>query len=86
MIAPGLERAALGALNGVLVVLRQLAHEDVPAAELAVFLDMAEYLPRLLADDEDRTAAFRDTLVDLTRRRPEFQLAIERFDHPAARW
>jgi len=39
-----------------------------------------------VADDEDRSEEFRGTLVDLAARRPEFQLAIERLDHPEARW
>jgi hypothetical protein len=80
------ERGALGALNAALVQLRQLAHEGVEGAALAELLDLVEYLPRLLADEEDRSDEFRKVLVDLAARRADFQLALDRFDRPSSLW
>ena len=86
MIPDPQERGAFGALNAVLVQLRRLAYEGVEGAELADLLDLVEYLPRLLADDEDRTDEFRKVLVDLVARRTDFQLALDRFDRPSSPW
>jgi hypothetical protein len=80
------QRGAFGALNAALVQLRWLAHEGVEGAVLADLLDLLEYLPRLLADTDDRTGEFRKVLVDLVARRTEFQLALDRFDRPSSPW
>lgn len=86
MIPDPQQRGALGALNAALVMLRQLARDGVSRAELAELLDVVEYLPRLLAHDEDRTDEFRRFLADLAGRRDEFRLALDRFDHPSEAW
>jgi len=74
------ERAALWALNAVLVMARALAYETAPHDHLADVLDTAEYLPLLLLHTNDETAHFRDMLVDLADRDPRFQIAVDRFD------
>lgn len=86
MIPPPQQRGALQALNTVLVLLRSLAYDGVTGEELADLLDMAEYLPRLLAEEPDRTREYRETLMGLAERRDDFQLAVERFDHPSDTW
>jgi len=87
MIAETKKTQALGALNWVLVQLRTLAARDTPGRELAELLDLAEYLPRLMADPEDRTIEFRDVLLDFVRRREDFRLALDRFEAAAdQRW
>lgn len=83
MIPAAQERGALGALNAVLVQLRLMAGER---NELAEILDWAEYLPRLLADDEDRSDEYRRVLVNLAGRSADFQLALQRFDQPWKVW
>lgn len=80
------QAGALGALNATLVVLRKLATEGRAASELAELLDLVEYLPRLLAEAEDRRTEFRDVLADLVAREADFGLALHRFDHPADPW
>lgn len=78
---------ALAALNAVLVTARKLAYDQRPHQELAEALDAAEYLPRLLADEEDRTDAFRETLIGLTTVDAGFNFAVERFDNEGlGRW
>ena len=78
---------ALAALNAVLVTARKLAYDQRPHQQLADALDAAEYLPRLLADQEDRTDAFREALVGLTAVDPGFNFALERFDREnLGRW
>ena len=83
MIAETKKIQALGALNWVLVQLRMLAVRDTPGQELAELLDLAEYLPRLMADPQDRTVEFRDVLLDFVRRREDFRRALDRFEAAA---
>jgi len=63
-----------------------MAHHGVDGSVLSELLDLMEYLPRLLAHDDDRSEEFRKVLVDLVARREEFQLALDRFDHPSRPW
>ena len=78
---------ALAALNAVLVTARKLAYDQRPHKQIADVLDTAEYLPRLLADQEDRTDEFRKALVDLSSLDPAFHFALERFDREnLGRW
>jgi len=79
MVTRERERGALSAINAVLVLARSLAYEG-KSAELADVLDIAEYLPVLMLESVDRTAEFREQLVGLATRRPQFALAVERFD------
>ncbi len=80
MIAKEKEQNALCALNSVLVLARKMAYDGVSGAAIAEVLDVAEYLPRLMAAQEDRTESFRSHLVDLAAKRPEFNLALRHFD------
>jgi hypothetical protein len=82
MIESRKERNALAALNAVLVLARSLAYGG-QCAEVADVLDVAEYLPMLMLDSVDRTADFREQLVGLAQKWPQFALAIERFDNNA---
>ena len=79
MVAKAKQSGALLAINAILVLCRSLAHEG-RSGDLAVILDVAEYLPILMLEDDDRTDAFRQQLVDLAQRYPPFALALERFD------
>jgi hypothetical protein len=79
MIASAKQRGALAAINAVLVLARSLAYEG-KSTELADVLDVAEYLPMLMLESEDRTAEFREQLVGLATKRKQFALAVERFD------
>lgn len=72
-------RNALAALNAVIVLARSLAQEG-RSSEVADVLDAAEYLPLLMLDEEDRTELFREQLVSLAAKYPDFVLAVERFD------
>lgn len=80
MIRPDKLSNALSALNGILVLARAMAYEGRPGGEIAEVLDVAEYLPRLLADSEDQTDHFREVLVTLAGKNSMFQLAVDRFD------
>ncbi|HYQ45205.1 MAG TPA: hypothetical protein VER11_24630 [Polyangiaceae bacterium] len=82
MVAIEKQRSALAAINAVLVLARSLAY-DGKSVELADVLDVAEYLPMLMLESEDRTAEFREQLVGLGTKRPQFALAVERFDADA---
>lgn len=80
MISPEKSRAAFRALNSVLVRIRYMAYSGENHTEIARFLDHAEYLPSLLADEMDRTGEFRDVLVTLATIRSDFRIALDRFD------
>jgi hypothetical protein len=79
MIDAQKQRNALWAINAVLVHARALAYAG-KASEVAEVLDVAEYLPALMLEPRDRTAEFRGQLVGLAAKRPDFQLAVHRFD------
>ncbi|MCP3063397.1 hypothetical protein LXT21_31920 [Myxococcus sp. K38C18041901] len=79
MVTKEKQRGALLALNSILVLSRSLAHEG-RSHDLAIILDITEYLPMLMLESEDRTGVFREQLVDLARRYPVFAHALERFD------
>jgi hypothetical protein len=77
---------ALYALNAVLILARSMAYRNQPG-NVAVVLDVAEHLPRLLAEPEDRTDDFRGFLVDLAAKNKDFHLAVLRFDREVpTRW
>ncbi len=86
MILPEKSPNCLRALNYVIVVARKMSYELKSQQSLTEVLDIAEYLPRLMADSEDRTATFRDCLVDLATRWPDFGPAVAYFDDPNLRW
>jgi hypothetical protein len=79
MIDANKQRNALAAINAVLVLARSLAH-DGKSSEVAEVLDVAEYLPMLMLEPLDRTADFREQLVGLAAKYPDFALAVQRFD------
>ena len=79
MIQAHQQANALSAINAILVLARRLAYEG-KSADVAEVLDVAEYLPLLMLDSEDRTDAFREQLIDLAGKRSEFALALQRFD------
>lgn len=79
--------SALFSLNTVLVLTRAMAYDGKTGAALARVLDVAEVLPRLLAESVDRTSEFRKHLVQLSTIDKAFDLAVARFDQdPPARW
>lgn len=75
------QNRALIALNSILVLARALAYEG-KSDDVAYVLDVAEYLPLLMLDPADKTDEFRQQLVTLADKYPNFTLAIERFDAP----
>ena len=78
MIPPEKHENAMAAVNAVLVLARELALES-RAADVGQVLDVAEYLSVLMLDPGDKTAEFREQLVGLAERMPEFVWALERF-------
>jgi hypothetical protein len=79
MITKNKQRGALLALHSILVLSRSLAYE-AKSSDLAVILDVAEYLPLLMLEPDDRTEPFREQLVGLAQRYPAFTHALEQFD------
>lgn len=73
---------ALAAMNAVLVAARAMAQDGCPHDHVVDVLDVAEYLPRLLAEPVDRSAEFREQLVGLASKYPSCTFALERFDKP----
>jgi len=78
---------AFAAINAILVGARAHAQQGGKLEELAEVLDVAEYLPRLLAEPDDRSAEFREQLAGLAAKYPAYTFAVERFDDPKlGRW
>ena len=77
---------ALRALNHVLVLTRKMAYSRADQREIADVLDVAEYLPRLIADPRDNTSTFRNHLADVAARWPDFGTALQYFDDSAVKW
>jgi hypothetical protein len=87
VIRPDKTQNALYALNGILIATRAMAYDEQSHVAIAEVLDQVEYLPRLLADNSDKTDEFRAYLVDLVTMNPRFTFVLERFDEPAPqRW
>ena len=83
MIDESKMRSALSAINAVLVLARTMAYHGRSHADIAWVLDVAEYLPVLMLEPTDRTQHFRDQLVGLSEKYPEFEHAVFHFDSPA---
>lgn len=81
MIDPRKLGSAFYALNTVLVLAREMAYDGRSGREIAEVLDIAEYLPKLMAEPEDHTVKFRDFLEQLVSKDRRFGLALERFDN-----
>lgn len=78
---------ALYALNGLLVLARHMAYSGRPGGEIADVLDVAEYLPRLMADGGDKTDEFHRQLTWLAEKYAEFSIVVQRFEGPLPeRW
>jgi hypothetical protein len=73
------QQPALRALNVILVVARSFAN-DRRSKELVNILDVAEYLPLLFLDKADMTESFKEQLLYLAEKHPEFQQAVYCFD------
>lgn len=61
---------ALSALQQVIIRARFLATKEGQMTKVVDLLDAAEELPRLIADDEDRTAEFAAALQAISERYP----------------
>lgn len=72
--------AALRAIHLVIIQAQVMAFEERPHAEIAEVLDSAEYLPSLLLEDDDRSALFRQTLVELQRFGSGFARPLDAYD------
>jgi hypothetical protein len=70
---------ALWALQGVLVAARFLADTKESHESIAQILDTAEILPRLIAEEADRTQDYEKILVELATRHPRCGAALEHF-------
>lgn len=73
---------ALYALHLILVRARFMAQTGEALKDIAVLLDYAEMLPRLLADEQDMTVTYREYVVAITERFPYCQYVLTQFDDP----
>lgn len=79
MIAKDKEKAAMKALQAVIIRGRTMTYAKADHANIADLMDRAEYLSALLYDKEDMTATFRENLVELARRH-QCGIALTTFD------
>ncbi len=80
MIRKGKWKAALMALNSVLVTARYMAYQRRDHDDLAKVLDAAEYLPLLIVSPNDETDHFRGIIAELVDIDVGFQRAVDKFD------
>jgi hypothetical protein len=87
MIDPAKYDHALRAVHRALLEARLMAYKGEDHSRIADFLDWAELLPKFIAVPEDKTVEFRETLVSLIERRPDFRPVLDAFDRPEQlRW
>ena len=84
MIEQGKMVNALYALHLILVRARFMAYHKEAHDDIAMILDSAEELPRLIAVEDDMTDAFRKSLVGLAERYPFCSNALTAFDQVSA--
>lgn len=65
MIAKDKERAAMKALQSVVIRGRAMAYERADHGKIADLMDRAEYLAGMLYEERDMTTVFRENLVEL---------------------
>jgi hypothetical protein len=80
MIQQNKTKAALLAINAVLVRARYLAYKKEPVERIAQILDVAELLPMLILRDEDMTTSFREHIAGLAQQDAGFKTALQKFD------
>lgn len=80
MIRAEKQALALEAINVVIVYARMMAGARAPYDDLIAVLDVAEYLPSLFLEAEDRTEYFREVLFEGASKWPAFRAALARFD------
>jgi hypothetical protein len=87
MVEPCRQKQALHAMQRVLTFTRTMALQGQPTARIAVVLDWAELLPKLLAAEQDKTEEFRSALAAIVDHEPQFSDAVAAFDFPPhTRW
>jgi hypothetical protein len=88
MIEQGKMNNALYALHLILVRARFMSYHKEAHEDIAMILDSAEELPRLIAVEDDMTEAFRNSLVGLAARYPSCSNALTAFDQVSVpdRW
>jgi hypothetical protein len=84
MIKAEMLNNALYALHSILVRARFMAYTSANTQDIAVILDYAEALPRLIAVTDDMTQDFRQYIVDIVSRYPECSYILDRFDNSPA--
>jgi hypothetical protein len=72
-------RAAIAAIQGVVIQARMLAYSKVSPEQIADMLDQCEYLPGLLLEPDIDFNAFEQTLRDIAKRLPSCRYIAEQF-------
>ena len=83
MINPDKLNDAFYALHLVLVEARFMAYNNEPSERIALILDYAEALPRLMVVHDDMTEEFRQYMAAIIDRRPSCAHILEKFDRSA---
>lgn len=73
-------RAAIAAIQGIVIQARLLAYGKVPHEQIADLLDQCEYLPGLLLEQGDRSVEFAQTLRDIARRFPSCCYVFDQYE------
>ncbi len=71
---------ALKAIQGIIIQARSMAEHTEDSKKIAMLLDLAEYLPGLLLDQDDKTDEFSEFLAGVGHKFPNCQYIIDEFN------
>ncbi|MBL8297958.1 MAG: hypothetical protein JNN30_06355 [Rhodanobacteraceae bacterium] len=78
------QRAAIAAIQGLVIQARLLAYGRALDEQIADLLDQCEYLPGLLLKQEDHSATFGHALRDIANRFPSCRYAADQYEAATA--
>jgi hypothetical protein len=74
------KRAAIAAIQGMIIQARLLAYGKAPHVQIAELLDQCEYLPGLLLEKGDHSVEFTQALRDLSMRVPSCRYVFDQYE------
>jgi hypothetical protein len=79
-------RAAISAIQNVVIQARMLAYHNAPHEQMVDILDQCEYLPGLLLESENNFKAFGESLHGIGIRFPSCRYIAEQFATACGYW
>jgi hypothetical protein len=74
------KRAAIAAIQGIIIQARSLAYGMAPHEQIAGLLDQCEYLPGLLLEQGDHSVEFTQALRDISMCVPSCRYVFDQYE------